>query len=281
VTPTKTDGNTGSSSSSSMERRPGTAPDVLSDGAYHPMVPGFPKVALEALGPNLAIATHTQVGVPAWSNGTYPKPHGWACERELVRGAKPVQLHVAPGWMRDWPYLPGIHRCRHSLCNVTHAPVAKPHARLYSVINTQEQKADADGAVLAAVTLESRATYPLYATRRFSHFFDLGVSYAHSHLGLQTSYNNYFPAQFLSRGAPFSNKRNALLWVASNCSKQQRNMMVQAPQAHIAVDSLGQCMRTGGGLQQVAVMWRWFSLNATCCKSPAPPTSINQLMLHL
>jgi hypothetical protein len=180
------------------------------------------------------------------------------CEAAIEQGAKPVQLYVAPGRMQDWPFSPGIHRCQHSLCNVTHSSRTQPHARLLTIKGEKEQKADAAGAVLAAVALESWASYSS-AKSQFWNYFDLGVSYAHSHPGLHTSCNNYFPAQFLSQGAPFSAKHDAVLWLEGNCSMQKRKKMVQALRKETAVDSLGSCFGTEGGLRS-SIAFRALSL---------------------
>lgn len=194
---------------------------------------------------------------PNWTRSPTCNPYSGRCAclrewgvfvcPEAAQAGKAVHLYVAPGWMRDWPYLPGLHRCRRSLCNVTHSVGSSPaaHAKLHAIVNAQNENAGADGSVLVGLAMESKVNYPLHITGSFANFFHLGVSYAHGHLDLQTTYNNYYPGQFRSRGAPFAKKRDALLWLAGNCVQQRLNL-VQKLSRHINVESFGSCFHNAG-----------------------------------
>jgi len=183
---------------------------------------------------------------------------GDPCKAPSEAGAKPVRLMVT-GWMTDWPFSAGLHRCRRSLCNVSHhvTPVPPPHAKLFSIINAAETKADAGGSILVGVALESRCNKPSHVLPGFRYWFDLGVSYARGHLDLASSYNNYFPAQLSSRGAPFAAKRDALCFMHSNCIPAHRNKMFDQFANLTAVESFGSCKNNanlGGVLPQCAAL---------------------------
>ena len=68
-----------------------------------------------------------------------------------------------------------------------------------------------------------------------------GVSHRRGHLDLFTSYNNYFPAQFKSKGAPFQSKRDSVLFLYSSCFRYQRGLLFDELSKLISIDSLGGC----------------------------------------
>jgi hypothetical protein len=51
----------------------------------------------------------------------------------------------------------------------------------------------------------------------------------------------YAPAQFKSKGAPFSAKRNSLLFHYSSCFRFQRNQLLDEFSKLVTIDSLGAC----------------------------------------
>jgi len=165
------------------------------------------------------------------------------CDRKST--LMPVVLE-ASGWMTDWPYQSGLHRCKRSLCDVRHGHTSDSHvhARLFSVIDASVEKANANGAIMVVVMMESRSNYPLHGTLGFKYVFDLGVSY-HNQLDIQVSYNNYPPKDFFSIGAPFDQKRNSLLFMYSNCACKHRNELFDSISLLMKVDALGPCKRNG------------------------------------
>jgi GR25 family glycosyltransferase involved in LPS biosynthesis len=158
---------------------------------------------------------------------------------------KPVILE-ASGWMTDWPYLSGLHRCEHSMCEVRHGHTrdSRTHARLFSVTDASVEKANSNGAIMVVVAMESRSRFPLHGTLEFKYFFDLGVSY-HNQLDIQVSYNNYLPKDFSSTGAPFDQKRDPLLFIHTNCGSLHRNELFDKISRLIPVDALGSCKKNG------------------------------------
>jgi len=157
----------------------------------------------------------------------------------------PVLLE-ASGWMTDWPYLSGLHRCKRSICDVRHGHTrdSRIHARLFSVTDASVEKANANGAVMVVVAMESRSRFPLHGTLEFKYFFDLGVSY-HDQLDIQVSYNNYLPKDFSSTGVPFNQKRNSLLFMYTNCGSLHRNELFDRISQLISIDALGPCKNNG------------------------------------
>lgn len=158
---------------------------------------------------------------------------------------KPVILE-ASGWMMDWPYLSGLHRCQRSMCDIRHGHTSdsRTHARLFSVTDAAVEKANANGAIMVVVAMESRTRIPLHGAQEFKYFFDLGVSY-HDQLDVQVSYNNYLPKDFTSTGAPFDQKRNSLLFMHSNCGPSHRNELFDKFSQLMSVDALGFCKHNG------------------------------------
>ena len=158
---------------------------------------------------------------------------------------KPVILETS-GWMTDWPHLPGLHRCQRSMCDVRHGHTSdtRTHTRLFSITDASTEKANANGAIMVVVAMESRARFPLQTTLEFKYSFDLGVSY-HNQLDIQVSYNNYLPKEFFSIGAPFHQKRNSLLFMHSNCGPSHRNELFDSFSQLISVDALGFCKKNG------------------------------------
>jgi hypothetical protein len=117
---------------------------------------------------------------------------------------------------------------------------------LFTDPNAEGLKADANGSVLANVWLESRPNNPWTVLSSYRYFFHLGVSYAKRHLDLQATYNQYYPAQLLSRGAPFTSKRDAVLFLAGNCAVHKRNALVTGLKALLPVEALGSCLHNAG-----------------------------------
>ena len=70
---------------------------------------------------------------------------------------KPVILETS-GWMTDWPHLPGLHRCQRSMCDVRHGHTSdtRTHTRLFSITDASTEKANANGAIMVVVAMESR-----------------------------------------------------------------------------------------------------------------------------
>ena len=156
---------------------------------------------------------------------------------------KSVVIEV-DGWMTDWPYLPGLHRCQRSVCDVRHGHTSdsRTHARLFSVTNAEFERANANGSIMVVVAMESRSRIPLHGTLEFKHFFDIGVSY-HNNLDIQVSYNNYLPTDFTNPGVPFDQKRNSLAFMHSNCRSAYRNELFDSISRLIPVDAVGSCKK--------------------------------------
>lgn len=191
---------------------------------------------------------------PEWTTPSRCNPYSGRCscleEWGVAAACDPtiraptVRLAVH-GWMTDPPYSDGMHRCGETFCDVMHVksqgvPPASD-AALFSVTNAANERLNPGKSILVGVALESRSNYPLHAEPRFKNFFHIGVSYAAGHLDLQTSYNNYYPAQFASRGAPFAAKRNGLAFMHHNCNAKVRNSLVAQVSALASVESFGAC----------------------------------------
>jgi GR25 family glycosyltransferase involved in LPS biosynthesis len=199
---------------------------------------------------------YPEIKIGEWKKSSQCNPYSGRCsclrewglnleECDEKSALTPVVLE-ASGWMTDWPYLPGLHRCKQSMCKVRHGHTSdsQTHARLFSVIDASSEKANANGAIAVVVAMESRRNYPLHGTLEFKYFFDLGVSY-HNQVDIQVSYNNYLPKDFFSIGAPFDQKRNSLLFMHSNCVSKHRNKLFDLISPLIKVDALGPCKRNG------------------------------------
>jgi GR25 family glycosyltransferase involved in LPS biosynthesis len=221
---------------------------TLITSAEDPSLPDILQTFEIGIGPWTSI----KVNSGSWRKDTNCNPYSGRCSclrkwgilpDECAENAtiKPVVLE-ASGWMTDWPYLPGIHRCQRSVCDVRHGHTSdsRTHARLFSIIDASVQKADANGAIMVVVAMESRSRFPLHNTLKFKHFFDIGVSY-HNNLSIQVSYNNYLPRDFSNPGVPFDQKRNSLVFMHSNCRSTYRNELFDKISQMIPVDALGSC----------------------------------------
>ena len=153
-----------------------------------------------------------------------------------------VRLFVS-GWLTEWPYEAGLRSCARSFCDVRHGDFNRSDvdANVYSVLDPTGQKYPALGKILVGVALESPLRFAGLDYAAFPYYFHTGVSHRRGKMELHTTYNNYWPAQFRSRGAPFAEKRNALLAVYSNCESQARNRLIEEVGALTPVESLGRC----------------------------------------
>lgn len=167
----------------------------------------------------------------------------WNLDVCKMVGQTPVTLSVE-GWLTEWPNQPGMHRCRVSFCNIVHgpAPNISYDAKLFSIIDANNEKHYTTDTIMVGVALESRPNRQVHALPTFKYFFHLGVSYARGHLDLHTSYNNYFPGQLLSTGAPFKARKDSLLFLHSNCNNNiNRTKLFDQLSKLLKLDSPGSC----------------------------------------
>jgi hypothetical protein len=117
-------------------------------------------------------------------------------------------------------------------------------AFVYSVLDPEGYVFSRFERVLVGVAFESAANFPALDYAAFPYYFDTGVGYKRGFMEMHATYNNYWPAQFRSRGAPFVQKRDALLALYSACHWEGRNRLVEALGKLLTIESLGPCRRS-------------------------------------
>jgi hypothetical protein len=170
----------------------------------------------------------------------------WAYTKE--RSTKPPAPELitlaTEGWLNEWPYVEGVRKCAKSYCDVRHTNFYSPDvdARVFSLLHKSVPPFEyGRGAISVGVSMESPNNFPKLDEESFQYTFHFGVSHRRGHLDLQTSYNNYFPAQFKSKGAPFLSKKNSLLFVYTACHWPHRNQLFDDLSKLIDIDALGRC----------------------------------------
>jgi len=150
------------------------------------------------------------------------------------------------GWLTDWPFEEGVRRCSKSICNVVHN-FSSPNvdARVFSgggfLGKSMPPYKNGKGVINVGVSVESPNNIRKLDEESFPFTMHFGVSHRRGHLDLHTTYNNYFPAQFRSKGAPFLFKKDSLLFLYSSCFRFQRNQLFDELSKLISIDSLGNC----------------------------------------
>jgi hypothetical protein len=170
----------------------------------------------------------------------------WAYSKD--RSSKPPVPELislaTEGWLNEWPYVEGVRKCAKSYCDVRHSNFYSPEvdARVFSLLHKSAPPFEyGRGAITVGVSMESPNNFPKLDEESFPYTFHFGVSHRRGHLDLQTSYNNYFPAQFKSKGAPFLSKKDSLLFVYTACHWPHRNQLFDDLSKLIEIDALGKC----------------------------------------
>jgi len=149
-------------------------------------------------------------------------------------------------WLTSWPFVEGVRKCSRSFCDVIHNYSAlNVDARVFSsgafLGKSIPPFVNGRGVINVGVSVESPNNIRKLNEESFPYTMHFGVSHRRGHLDLHTSINNYFPAQFLSKGSTFASKRDSLLFVYSACFRFHRSQLFDELSKLIAIDSFGVC----------------------------------------
>ena len=177
---------------------------------------------------------------PAWTRQSIDRSS--AATQSIDASSRPIVRLAVEGWLTEWPYEAGVRSCARSFCDVMHGRnLSNTHAQVYSVLNGDKEAYPGFGRMTVGVSMESPANFASLDIASFRNYFHVGVSHRRGHMDLHTTYNNYFPAQFRSRGAPFGKKRDSLLFAYTACHWQGRNKLFDELLPLIQIDAVGRC----------------------------------------
>ena len=178
---------------------------------------------------------------PIWAYSENKSP------RPLAPSLITLGIEGGPGWwLTDWPFIEGVRKCSKSFCDVIHNESAlNVNARVFSsgafLGKSMPPYENGKGVINVGVSVESPNNIYKFGAESFPYTMHFGISHRRGHLDLFTSINNYFPAQFLSKGSPFTSKRDSLLFVYSACFRFHRGQLFQELSKLISIDSFGGC----------------------------------------
>eukprot|EP00158_Paraphelidium_tribonemae_P005816 Partr_v1_DN27541_c0_g1_i1_m30618 putative (Alpha (1,3) fucosyltransferase len=171
--------------------------------------------------------------------------HGLGDQCKNFDESKAMKMSIG-GWLNEFPLLTGRYKCKRTECLViadrdSEADiVAKPEMSVFPPYDNVRQHR-------ANIRLENLKNYP---DGLRSPNVDMTVTYrTDSHV--QTSYIDDDISQFRTEISPFRDRKNAILWVQSNCGAEHRNNIVREMRKYYQVDSLGPCLNSNS----TAVVW--------------------------